>query len=126
MLGKKCIQLVKGYQNHPHMTLHDLPFVKEWGSKNSLVQILGILRVEPEPYVMETRGHAYIMIEEVKSYHNICNKYGFTIFGCVSNFGPKFHMNFNCLIARQRYLRKIGINVLCRLYFESVFENTYN
>jgi hypothetical protein len=27
------IQLVKGYQNHPHMTLHDLPFVKKWGGQ---------------------------------------------------------------------------------------------
>ncbi len=23
----------KGYQNHPHMTLHDLAFVKKWGVK---------------------------------------------------------------------------------------------
>ena len=27
------IQLVKGYQNHHHMTLHNLPFVKKWGVK---------------------------------------------------------------------------------------------
>jgi hypothetical protein len=27
------LQLVKSYQNHPHMTLHDLPFVKKWGVK---------------------------------------------------------------------------------------------
>ena len=25
------IQLPKGYQNHHHMNLHDLPFVKKWG-----------------------------------------------------------------------------------------------
>jgi hypothetical protein len=31
---KTCvIQLVKSYQNHPHMTLHDLPFVKKWRVK---------------------------------------------------------------------------------------------
>jgi hypothetical protein len=56
---------------------------------------------------METKGHAYIMIKEVKSYHNICNKAGL-LFGCLSNFGPKIHINLNCLIARQRYLRKIS------------------
>jgi hypothetical protein len=28
---------------------------------------------------MESRGDAYIMIEEADSYHNICNKSGFTI-----------------------------------------------
>jgi hypothetical protein len=39
------IQLVKGYQNNHYMILHDLPFVKTWGSKNSFSQILGILRV---------------------------------------------------------------------------------
>ncbi len=33
-------------------------------------------------YVMESRGSAYIMIEEVNSYHNICNKSGFTILMC--------------------------------------------
>jgi hypothetical protein len=38
------IQLVKGYQNHPHMTLHDLPLKKNGMSKYSLFQILGILR----------------------------------------------------------------------------------
>jgi hypothetical protein len=27
------LQLVKGYQNHPHMALHDLPYVKKWGVK---------------------------------------------------------------------------------------------
>jgi hypothetical protein len=32
------IQLVKGYLNHDHMTLHDLPFIKKWGVKNSLFQ----------------------------------------------------------------------------------------
>ncbi len=31
---------------------------------------------------MESRGDAYIMIEEVKSNHNICNKSGFTIWLC--------------------------------------------
>ncbi len=28
---------------------------------------------------MESRGYVYIMIEEVNSFHNICNKSGFTI-----------------------------------------------
>ena len=56
---------------------------------------------------METRGHAYVMIEEVKSYHNIAIS-PVSLFGCVSNFGPKFHIILNCLIARQRYLRKIS------------------
>jgi hypothetical protein len=55
---------------------------------------------------MESRVDACIMIEEVNSYHNICNKV--SLFGCVSNFGPNFQMNLNCLIARQRYLRKIS------------------
>jgi hypothetical protein len=27
------IQLVMGYQNQHHMTLHDLPFVKKWGAR---------------------------------------------------------------------------------------------
>jgi hypothetical protein len=31
---------------------------------------------------MESRGDAYIMIEEVKSNHNIYNKAGFTIWLC--------------------------------------------
>ncbi len=31
---------------------------------------------------MESTGHAYIMLEEVDSYHNICNKPGFTIWLC--------------------------------------------
>jgi hypothetical protein len=43
--------------------------------------------VKPGSYVMETSIDAYIMIEEVKSYHNICNKAGFTIW---RNFEPKF------------------------------------
>ena len=29
------IQLVKGYQNHYHMTIHDLPFKNFWGQENS-------------------------------------------------------------------------------------------
>jgi hypothetical protein len=58
------------------MTLHDLPFVKKWGerSKDSFFQILGILGVKPGPYEMESRGDAYIMIQEVKRNHNVCNK----------------------------------------------------
>jgi hypothetical protein len=82
------IQLVNGYPNHHQ---------KNWGSKNSLFQILGILRVSPEPYVMETLGDACIMIEEAKNNHNICNKSGFTIWLC-KLFGPKFHINLNCPI----------------------------
>ncbi len=39
------IQLVKGYQNHHLMTLHDLPFVKKWVVDKSIFQILGIFRV---------------------------------------------------------------------------------
>ncbi len=31
---------------------------------------------------MESRRDAYIMREEVNSYHNICNKSGFTIWLC--------------------------------------------
>jgi hypothetical protein len=31
---------------------------------------------------MESRGHAYIMIEEVDSYHSMCNKAGFTLWLC--------------------------------------------
>ncbi len=38
---------------------------------------------------METRGDAYIMIEEVKSNHNIYAIRPVSLFGCVSNFGPK-------------------------------------
>jgi hypothetical protein len=64
------------------MTLHDLPFVKKWGSKNSFFQFFDFLRVLPGPYVMESRDDAYIMIEEVKSNHNICNKAGFTLWLC--------------------------------------------
>ena len=56
---------------------------------------------------MESSIDAYIMIEEVKSNHNICNKAGFTIWLC-NYFGPKFQIILNCLIARQRYLRKIS------------------
>jgi hypothetical protein len=59
------IQLVKGYQNHHHMSLLDLPFVKKWGSKNSLFQFFDILRVLPGPYEMESSIDAYVMIEEV-------------------------------------------------------------
>ncbi len=54
---------------------------------------------------MESRDGAYIMIEEFKSNHNICNKAGFTIL-CVRNFEPKFQIIPNCLIAHQRYLRQ--------------------
>jgi hypothetical protein len=42
---KTCvIQLVKGCQNHHHMTLHNFPFVKKWGSKISFFQILGYFK----------------------------------------------------------------------------------
>jgi hypothetical protein len=34
---------------------------------------------------MKKRCHAYIMIEEVNSYHNVCNKGPVSLFGCVSN-----------------------------------------
>jgi hypothetical protein len=56
---------------------------------------------------MESRGDAYIIIEEVKSNHNICNKAGFTIWLC-KYFGPKINIILNCLIVRQRCLRKIS------------------
>ncbi len=42
-------------------------------SKNSFFQFFDILRV-PGPHVMESRIDAYIMIQEVNSYHNICSK----------------------------------------------------
>jgi hypothetical protein len=45
---------------------------------------------------MESRGDAYIMIEEIKSNLNICNKAGFTIWLC-KYFGPKFQIDLNCL-----------------------------
>jgi hypothetical protein len=73
------ILIVKGYQNHYHMTSHDFPFVKNGVQKIHFFQILGILRVKLGPYVMESSIDAYIIIEEVKSNHNICNKSGFTI-----------------------------------------------
>jgi hypothetical protein len=38
------IQLVKGYQNHPHMTLHDLPFVKKWGVKKFIFSDCGYFK----------------------------------------------------------------------------------
>jgi hypothetical protein len=45
---------------------------------------------------MESRDGAYIMIEAVKSNHNICNKAG-----CVTNFGPKFQIILNCIIKKK-------------------------
>ena len=57
---------------------------------------------------METKGHAYFMIEEVNSYPiNIYTISPVSLFGCVIYFGPKFQIILNCLIARQRYHRKI-------------------
>ena len=35
------IQLVKGYQNHPHMISHDIPFVKKWGVKKFIFSDFG-------------------------------------------------------------------------------------
>jgi hypothetical protein len=36
------IQLVKGYQNHHHMALHDHPFVKKMGGQKSHFFIFSI------------------------------------------------------------------------------------
>jgi hypothetical protein len=49
---------------------------------------------------MESRGDAYIMIEAVKSNHNICKKSGFTIWMC-NLYGPKFKIILNCMIKRK-------------------------
>ncbi len=38
------ILLVKGYQNHPHLTLHDLPFVKKWGVKKFIFSDFGYFK----------------------------------------------------------------------------------
>jgi hypothetical protein len=38
------IQLVKDYQNYHHMTLHDHPFEKNGGSKNSLFHFFDNLK----------------------------------------------------------------------------------
>ncbi len=54
---------------------------------------------------MESSIDAYIMIEEVNSYHNIRLV---LLYGCVSYFGSKVQIILNCLIACQRYLRKIS------------------
>jgi hypothetical protein len=57
------LQLVKSYQNHPHMTLHDLPFVKKWGLKKFIFSDFGYFKgiTVMESYVMESRGDAYIL-----------------------------------------------------------------
>jgi hypothetical protein len=39
-----AIQLVKRYQNHHHMTLHDHPFVKKWGVKNFIFSDFGYFK----------------------------------------------------------------------------------
>ena len=61
------------------MTLHDFPFVKNGGSKNSFFSDFEYFNGITGPYVMESSIDAYIIIEVVKSNHNICNKAGFTI-----------------------------------------------
>ncbi len=38
------IQLVKSYQNHYHMTLDDLPFVKKWGIKKFTLSDFGYFK----------------------------------------------------------------------------------
>jgi hypothetical protein len=38
------LQLVKSYQNHHHMTLHDLPFVKKWGVKKLIFSNFGYFK----------------------------------------------------------------------------------
>jgi hypothetical protein len=44
--GKKTyvIQLVKGYRNHHHMTVHDLPFVKKWSFKKFIFLDFGYFK----------------------------------------------------------------------------------
>jgi hypothetical protein len=37
-------QLVKSYYNHPHVTLHDLPFVKKWGVKQFIFSDFGYFK----------------------------------------------------------------------------------
>jgi hypothetical protein len=82
-LSQEKIGTIHNSSRAIRITLHDLSFVKKWGGSNNLFfQILGILRVSPGPYVMETWGHVYIMIEEVKSNHYKCNKAGLTIWLC--------------------------------------------
>ncbi len=45
---------------------------------------------------METKGHAYFMIEEVNSYPiNIYTISPVSLFGCVNNFGRNIALN-NC------------------------------
>ncbi len=38
------ILLVNGYQNHSHMTLHDLPFLKKWGVKKFIFSDFGYFK----------------------------------------------------------------------------------
>jgi hypothetical protein len=68
---------------------------------------------------MESSIDAYIMIEEVKSNHNICNKAGFTIW-LREYFEQKFKIILKCLIARQRYLRKTSSPMYLLLAIYSV------
>jgi hypothetical protein len=76
------LQLVKSFQNHPHMTLHDLPFGKKWGVKKLIFSDFGYFKGITGPYVMESSDGACIMIEAVNSNHNICKNSGFTIWLC--------------------------------------------
>jgi hypothetical protein len=64
------MQLVKGYQNPHHMNFDDLTFVKKCGVKKFIFSDFEYFKSVTGPHVMEARGHAYIMIEEVKSNHN--------------------------------------------------------
>jgi hypothetical protein len=38
------LHIVKSYQNHPHMTLHDLSFVKIWGVKKLIFSNFGYFK----------------------------------------------------------------------------------
>jgi hypothetical protein len=79
---------------------------KKWGVKKLIFSDYGYFKGITGPYVMESRDGAYIMIEAVKSI--IYAKSPVSLYGCVSNFGLNFQIILNCLIARQRYFRKIS------------------
>ncbi len=52
------------------------------GGQKILFSDFGYFKGLTGPYGIVSRGNANIMIDEVNSYHNICNKSGFTIWLC--------------------------------------------
>jgi hypothetical protein len=64
---------------------------------------------------MESRGDAYITIEEVKSNHNICNKSVFTIWLC-KYFGPKFQIDLKLSTLEKSVVRCIFLILYLAIY----------